>query len=74
MQLVAVGFLVAGPAGEAILPGTILIGTVLLWISAILTIYTGWDYLRASLDHIVEDIPAVQEAVEPGSKGREDSA
>lgn len=74
MQLVAVGFLVAGPAGEMILPGTILIGTVLLWISAILTIYTGWDYLRASLDHMVEDIPASQEIPETGNKGREDGA
>ena len=74
MQLVAVGFLVAGPAGETILPGTILIGTVLLWISAILTIYTGWDYLRASLDHMVEDIPVSQEIPEAGNKGREDGA
>jgi CDP-diacylglycerol--glycerol-3-phosphate 3-phosphatidyltransferase/cardiolipin synthase len=54
-QLVAVGFLIAGPAGEAVLPGTIQIGVVLLWIAAILTIYTGWDYLRAGLRHMVEE-------------------
>jgi CDP-diacylglycerol--glycerol-3-phosphate 3-phosphatidyltransferase len=54
-QLVALGFLVVGPAGESILPGTIWIGTILLWISAILTMYTGWDYLRASIRYAVEE-------------------
>lgn len=53
-QLVALGFLVVGPAGEGILPGTVWIGTILLWISAILTMYTGWDYLRASIRYAVE--------------------
>jgi CDP-diacylglycerol--glycerol-3-phosphate 3-phosphatidyltransferase len=54
-QLVAVGFLVAGPAGETVLPGTILIGTVLLWLSAVLTLYTGYDYFRAGLRHLIEE-------------------
>jgi CDP-diacylglycerol--glycerol-3-phosphate 3-phosphatidyltransferase len=54
-QLVAVGFLIAGPAGEAILPGTIRIGLVLLWASAILTLYTGWDYLKAGIKHLMEE-------------------
>ncbi|NNM73997.1 CDP-diacylglycerol--glycerol-3-phosphate 3-phosphatidyltransferase [Enterovirga aerilata] len=50
-QLVALGFLIAGPAGEAVLPGTVAIGLVLLWLAAALTIYTGWDYLKTSIDH-----------------------
>ncbi len=54
-QLVAVGFLIAGPAGEAVLPGTILIGIVLLWIAAVLTMYTGWDYFRSGIRHLVAD-------------------
>jgi cardiolipin synthase (CMP-forming) len=54
-QLLAVGFLVVGPAGERVLPGTTLIGIVLLWISAILTLYTGWDYFRAGIRHLIED-------------------
>jgi len=53
LQLVAVGFLVAGPAGETVLPGTIMIGSILLWIAAILTIYTGWDYLKAGIHHLM---------------------
>jgi CDP-diacylglycerol--glycerol-3-phosphate 3-phosphatidyltransferase len=55
VQLVAVGFLIAGPAGETILPGTILIGLVLLWLAALLTIYTGWDYLRTGLRYVIEE-------------------
>lgn len=54
MQLVAVGFLIAGPAGEPILPGTTVIGLGLLWAAAILTLYTGWDYLKTGLDHLVD--------------------
>lgn len=53
-QLVAIGFLIAGPAGESILPGTVAIGLVLLWLAAGLTIYTGWDYLKASIDIMVD--------------------
>ncbi len=47
VQLVAVGFLIAGPAGEVLIPGTVAIGLVLLWIAAVLTLYTGWDYMKA---------------------------
>jgi cardiolipin synthase (CMP-forming) len=54
LQLIAIGFLVVGPAGESILPGTVLIGEILLWISAILTLYTGYDYFRAGIHHIVD--------------------
>jgi cardiolipin synthase (CMP-forming) len=54
LQMVAVGFLIAGPAGEKILPGTVGIGLMLLWIAAMLTLYTGWDYLKAGIQHVVE--------------------
>jgi cardiolipin synthase len=29
-------------------------GIGLLWISAILTLYTGWDYFRAGLKHVMD--------------------
>ena len=51
-QLVALGFLIAGPAGEAVLPGSTTVGVILLWIAAILTLYTGWDYMKASYDDV----------------------
>lgn len=55
LQILAVGFLIAGPAGEPLVPGTQMIGLVLLWVSALLTLYTGWDYLKAGIKHVVED-------------------
>ncbi|MGP0061670.1 MAG: CDP-diacylglycerol--glycerol-3-phosphate 3-phosphatidyltransferase [Beijerinckiaceae bacterium] len=55
LQLVALGFLIAGPAGEAVLPRTVDIGLLLLWLAAILTLYTGWDYLKAGWTHVIED-------------------
>jgi cardiolipin synthase len=55
MQLLAVGFLLAGRAGDLILPYVTLTGLILLWLSALLTLYTGWDYLRAGINHLIED-------------------
>jgi len=52
VQMVALGFLIAGPAGDAIFPYATGIGVGLLWVAAILTFYTGWDYMRASYDHV----------------------
>jgi CDP-diacylglycerol---glycerol-3-phosphate 3-phosphatidyltransferase len=53
MQLLAIGFLLAGEAGDRILAQTTLIGLSLLWVSAILTLYTGFDYFRAGARHLV---------------------
>ena len=55
LQLLAVGFLIAGEAGDLILPITSLIGLMLLWLSALLTLYTGWDYFRAGVRHLIEN-------------------
>ena len=54
-QLVAIGFLIAGEAGEKVLPVTIEIGILLLWLAAIVTLYTGWDYLRAGLRYMIDE-------------------
>jgi len=55
VQLVAIGFLLAGEAGDQVIPITTQTGLLLLWISAIFTIYTGWDYFRAGLHHLIEE-------------------
>jgi cardiolipin synthase (CMP-forming) len=55
MQLVAIGFLITGEAGEMVFPPITLIGIVLLWASAIFTIYTGWDYFRAGIRHLIKE-------------------
>jgi phosphatidylglycerophosphate synthase len=53
--LIALGFLIAGRGGELVLPGTVQIGLFLLWISALLTLYTGFDYFKAGLKYVVEE-------------------
>ncbi|MCB8879154.1 CDP-diacylglycerol--glycerol-3-phosphate 3-phosphatidyltransferase [Acidisoma cellulosilytica] len=54
-QIGALGFLIAGNGTALLLHiGWLpvwLIGTVLLWIAATLTIITGWDYLTAGIRH-----------------------
>ena len=54
-QLVAVAVLLAGPAADKLVPGITLFGLILLWIAALLTLYTGWDYFRAGARHLIED-------------------
>jgi len=63
VQLVAIGFLLAGDAGDQLFasivpvlgPVVTQMGLLLLWISAIVTIYTGWDYFRAGIHHLIEE-------------------
>lgn len=55
VQLVAIGFLLAGPAGDEVIPMVSLIGIVLLWASAILTMYTGYDYFRSGIHHLIKE-------------------
>jgi cardiolipin synthase len=55
IQLVAIGFLIAGPAGDKVLPYNSEIGLTGLWIAATLTLYTGYDYFRAGLKYLTGD-------------------
>ena len=55
IQMVAIAFLLAGPAGDKIFPLTTQTGLVLLWIAALVTLYTGYDYFRAGLKHIMDE-------------------
>jgi len=51
IQMVAIGVLIVGNAGPAFVPVKAIGGT-LLWLAAILTLITGYDYLRAGLPHL----------------------
>lgn len=55
VQLFALGFLIAGPAGDKVLPANTQIGIALLWAAAALTMYTGWDYFNAGIRYLVEE-------------------
>ena len=75
--LAAIGFLLAGDAGDhvgfvveltkvtsaplaalvghQVIAGLVThIGLTLLWLSALLTLYTGWDYFRAGVRHLID--------------------
>jgi cardiolipin synthase len=62
MQMIAIGFLLIGPAGDRLLKYYVAdlglfsyVGLLLLWISALITVYTGYDYFRAGVRHLIED-------------------
>ena len=52
IQMVAIGVLIIGDVGPEALP-VVLIGEILLWLAALLTVITAYGYLRAGLPHIV---------------------
>jgi len=56
VQIVAIAFLLVGNAGPVILHAHA-IGIAGIWLAAVLTFYTGWDYLRAGLRHIIAEHP-----------------
>jgi cardiolipin synthase len=56
-QMVALGFLIVGTASPGWVPALI-VGEVLLWGAALLTIVTGYDYLKAGIAHMANDPPA----------------
>ncbi|MGB0671129.1 MAG: CDP-diacylglycerol--glycerol-3-phosphate 3-phosphatidyltransferase [Rhodospirillales bacterium] len=50
IQMLALGFLIVGPTGPQLGPlSTLQVGLVGLWIAALLTLVTGYDYLQAGL-------------------------
>ena len=61
IQMVAIGLLIVGPAIDSIPPEALETGVVtglgigLLWLAALITMYTGYDYFRVGLKHIVEE-------------------
>ena len=57
IQFIAMCFLIAGPAGDVVLPYNTLIGLSLLWVAAGLTLYTGYDYFRAGVGHMMDERP-----------------
>jgi phosphatidylglycerophosphate synthase len=53
VQIVALCFLLLGNVVDNLLPAGEL-GAVGLWIAAVLTLYTGYDYMRVGLRHMTE--------------------
>ncbi len=54
LQMFALGFLLAGPAGDKVFALNTTVGIAGLWAAALLTLYTGYDYFRAGVRHAVD--------------------
>jgi cardiolipin synthase len=59
LQMLAIGLLLTGETGNKILNfqdyNAQTIGIILLWLSAFLTLYTGYEYLRKGIDHAMSE-------------------
>jgi len=59
LQMVAISLLLTGETGNKILNfqdyDAQTIGIILLWLSAFLTLYTGYEYLRKGIDHAISE-------------------
>ena len=59
LQMVAISLLLTGETGNKILNfqdyNAQTIGIILLWLSAFLTLYTGYEYLRKGIDHAMSE-------------------
>ena len=59
LQMTAIALLLTGETGNKILNfqdyNAQTIGIILLWLSAFLTLYTGYEYLRKGIDHAMSE-------------------
>ena len=55
LQMVAIGFLIVGDAGNVVVPYAAEIGVVGLWVAAVLTVVTGYDYMREGVMHLDQE-------------------
>ena len=59
LQMFSISLLLTGETGNKIINfqdyNAQTIGIILLWLSAFLTLYTGYDYLRKGIDHAINE-------------------
>ena len=58
IQMFAIAILLTGESGNRLVNfedyNAHTIGIILLWLSAFLTLYTGYDYVKKGIDHVIE--------------------
>ena len=59
LQMFSIALLLTGETGNKFLNfegyNAQTIGIILLWLSAFLTLYTGYEYLRKGIDHAISE-------------------
>ena len=57
LQMLSIAILLTGESGNKLINfqdyNAQTIGIILLWLSAFLTLYTGYDYVRKGIDHAI---------------------
>ena len=58
IQMFAIAILLTGESGNKLVNfedyNAHTIGIILLWLSAFLTLYTGFDYVRKGINHLID--------------------
>jgi len=59
LQMISIGLLLSGDTGNKIINfqdyNAQTIGIILLWLSAALTLFTGYEYIRKGIDHAISE-------------------
>jgi CDP-diacylglycerol--glycerol-3-phosphate 3-phosphatidyltransferase/cardiolipin synthase len=59
IQMFSIAILLTGETGNAIINfedyNAQTVGIILLWLSAFLTLYTGYDYVRKGIEHVISE-------------------
>ena len=59
IQMFSIAILLTGKTGNVIINfedyNAQTVGIILLWLSAFLTLYTGYDYVRKGIDHVISE-------------------
>ena len=59
LQMLSIAILLTGESGSKLINfqdyNAQTIGIILLWLSAFLTLYTGYDYVRKGIDHVINE-------------------
>jgi len=59
IQMISIAILLTGESGNKVINfqdyNAQTVGIILLWFSAFLTLYTGYDYLRKGIDHAINE-------------------
>lgn len=59
IQMIALAALIVGPAADKLLPGVMIFAYACLWIAAVLTVITGYAYLKVGIRHTTRKPTAI---------------
>lgn len=73
LQMVALGFLIVAKPESEVPINAMLIGEVLLWIAAVMTVITGYDYMTIGLKHMAAGEPPKSQPPQPEPRSTPDA-